>query len=97
VTADIGLCRPPSRGSWRCAGDVSSLTCAILDETVRRGDAFATTEIDRIARSSVIALSNLLTLVSPDTVAIGGGVANLGDLLLDPIRRFTEKPVFISV
>jgi predicted NBD/HSP70 family sugar kinase len=27
---------------------------------------------------------------------IGGGVANLGDLLLDPIRRHTEKYVFIS-
>jgi len=30
-------------------------------------------------------------------VAIGGGVANLGQVLLDPIRRFTQERVFISV
>ena len=80
-----------------CHGDVSSLTCAMLGEAARSGDTFATAEIDRIARSYAIALSNLITLVSPDVVAIGGGVANLGDVLLDPIRRFTEERVFVSV
>ena len=69
----------------------------MLGEAARRGDAFAAAEIDRIARSYAIALSNLLTLVSPDVVAIGGGVANLGDVLLDPIRRYTDERVFISV
>jgi glucokinase len=80
-----------------CAGQVSALTCAMLGEAARRGDAFATAEIDRIARSYAIALSNLLTLVSPDVVAIGGGVANLGEILLDPIRRHTDERVFVSV
>ena len=80
----------------RCAGQVSALTCAMLGEAARRGDAFATAEIDRIARSYAIALSNLITLVSPDVVAIGGGVANLGEVLLDPIRRHTDERVFIS-
>jgi predicted NBD/HSP70 family sugar kinase len=41
--------------------------------------------------------SNLLTLVARDAVAIGGGVANLGDVLLDSIRRFAEERVFLSV
>ena len=27
---------------------------------------------------------------------IGGGVANLGEVFLDPIRRFTDQRVFIS-
>ncbi len=79
-----------------CRGEVGSLTCAMLGEAGSRGDAFATAEIDRIARSYAIALSNLITLVSPDVVAVGGGVANLGNVLLDPIRRFTDERVFIS-
>jgi glucokinase len=89
-----------SRGSElmaMCGGQVSALTCAMLGEAARRGDAFAAAEIDRIARSYAIALSNLITLVSPDVVAIGGGVANLGDILLDPIRRHTAERVFVSV
>ena len=80
-----------------CQGDISSITCAMLGEAARSGDTFAGNEIERIARSYAIALSNLLTLVSPDVVAIGGGVANLGQVLLDPIRRFTQERVFISV
>jgi glucokinase len=80
-----------------CAGELSALSCAMLGEAARRGDAFATAEIDRIARSYAIALSNLITLVAPDVVAIGGGVANLGDILLDPIRRHTDQRVFVSV
>ena len=79
-----------------CRGDVASLTCAMLGEAALGGDAFAVAEIERIARSYATALSNLITLVSPDVVAIGGGVANLGELLLDPIRRFTHQRVFIS-
>jgi glucokinase len=80
-----------------CQGDVTRLTCTLLGEAARQGDAFAVAEIQRIARSYAIALSNVLTLLSPDVVALGGGVANLGDVLFDPIRRFTEERVFISV
>ena len=79
-----------------CGGDVGALSCAMLGEAARRGDAFAAAEIERIALSYAIALSNLITLVSPDMVAVGGGVANLGEVLLEPIRRFTDQRVFIS-
>jgi glucokinase len=92
-----GYVPPESEMMPLCAGQVSGLTCAMLGEAARRGDAFAAAEIDRIALSYAIALSNLITLVSPDVVAIGGGVANLGDILLDPIRRHTDERVFVSV
>ena len=88
----------PSESSlWiACQSEFASLTCAMLGKAARRGDSFALAEIERIARSYAVALSNLITLVSPDVVAIGGGVANLGEVLLDPIRRFTDERVFIS-
>jgi glucokinase len=92
-----GYVPPESELKALCAGQVTALTCAMLGEAAGRGDAFAMAEIDRIARSYAIALSNLITLVSPDVVAIGGGVANLGDILLDPIRRHTDERVFVSV
>lgn len=44
-----------------------------------------------------IGLSNLVALVNPDRIVIGGGVAvGAGDLLLDPIRREIEARVFIT-
>ncbi len=33
------------------------------------------------------ALASVVWIVNPDTIVIGGGVANAGDLLFDPIRR----------
>jgi glucokinase len=79
-----------------CGGDASKLDCGMLGQAARRGDAFALSEIDRVAYSYSIALSNLITLLSPDTVAIGGGVANLGDLLIKPIAAYTNELAFIS-
>ena len=85
-----------SRMMELCRGDIERLSCAALGEAARQGDTFALAEIDRVARSYSIALSNLVTLCSPDRVAIGGGVANLGDLLIRPIGKYTNELVFIS-
>ena len=79
-----------------CGGDVRLLTCRILGEAARQGDAFAKDEIDRVAWSYSIGLSNVITLFSPDRVSIGGGVANMGDVLLDPMRTYTDKLVFVA-
>jgi len=92
-----GYVAPGSRLMPLCDGDVSSLTCAMLGEAARGGDPFALDEINRIARSYAIALSNLVTLLAPDVVAIGGGVAHLGQILFEPVCRYTQEHVFASV
>lgn len=79
-----------------CGGDVALLDCRMLGKAAKAGDLFALAEIDRVAFSYSVALSNLITLLAPDTVAIGGGVANLGDLLIGKIVRYTEDLVFIT-
>jgi glucokinase len=71
-------------------------SCAMLGEAARNQDAFALEEIERTADSYALGLSNVITLFGAQRVVIGGGVAKLGDLLFDPIRRQTEKYVFIS-
>jgi glucokinase len=37
-----------------------------------------------------IGVANLINVINPDTVVIGGGVSNMGELLLAPLRRATE-------
>ena len=39
-----------------------------------------------IGRYLGIGIANMVTVISPDRVVIGGGIAAAGDLLLDPIR-----------
>jgi glucokinase len=78
-----------------CNHQVSTITCAMLGQAARQGDAFSLAEIERIATTYAIALSNLITLAVPDVIAIGGGVANLGDSLLEPMRCQTARRVFL--
>jgi glucokinase len=79
-----------------CGGDLSKLDCTVLGEGARQGDAFALAEIERIARSFAIGAANTLTLLSADTFVIGGGVSNIGEILLGPIRRYADEYAFIS-
>jgi glucokinase len=79
-----------------CGGDISKSSCALLGQAASEGDEFSISEIDRVASTLGIALSNVITLLSVDTVSVGGGVANLGDIILDPLRRHVEELVFIS-
>ncbi|MBP7935212.1 MAG: ROK family protein [Phycisphaerae bacterium] len=79
-----------------CGEDVSRITCQALGAAATAGDAFALAEIDRIAHSFSIGLANVLTLISAERVSIGGGVGKLGEILLGPIRRYTDEYVLIT-
>lgn len=76
--------------------DLVKITTKDLGEAARSGDPFSMAEIDRVAHSIGIGLANVLSLTGVERIAIGGGVSNLGTLLMDPIRRYTEKYAFIS-
>jgi glucokinase len=88
---------PASSLLWQFAeGEQSAMNCRMLGDAARSGDEFALAELDRVGKTYGIGLSTAITFLSPDKVVIGGGVANLGEVLLDPIRRHTEQYVFIS-
>lgn len=59
---------------------------ADLDEPVRDAILNAAADI-------AIGVANIITTIHPELVVIGGGVANLGPLLLDRIRRDVEDRV----
>lgn len=74
----------------------SDLTAKDLGEAARLGDAFALQEIDRIANSIGFGLANVLSLTGVERIAIGGGVSNLGEILIAPIRQYTKHYEFVS-
>ena len=51
------------------------------------GDAVAKNLWNALGTEIGAALASVVWVVNPDTIVIGGGVANAGDLLFDPIRR----------
>jgi len=79
-----------------CGGNTEKIDCRMLKKAAECNDAFALDELDRIGHTFGMGVANVVTLLGVDTVSIGGGVANLGDLILEPIRKYAEKYVFIS-
>lgn len=75
---------------------LAAVTTRDLGEAARAGDEFALEEIGWVARTFGIALVNVLSLTNVERIAIGGGVANLGDVLIDRIRETVDARAFES-
>ncbi len=56
-----------------------------------RGDLVAQQIITEAGQYLGLAIASLVNLFNPDMVVIGGGVAQLGDQLLDPIRNIVKE------
>lgn len=56
-------------------------------DAARRGDLAAQEIIKRSGTFIGIAIANLINMINPSIVIIGGGVAQVGDLLTGPIRQ----------
>lgn len=74
--------------------DGSQITAADLGKAARKGDPFALKEIDRVASSIGMGLANVLCLTNVERIAIGGGVSNMGNLLIEPIKSYTKRYAF---
>jgi len=75
----------------RIAEACGTATAAEAVERARAGDQAAIDGLERVGRYLGIGIGNMITVISPDRVVIGGGVSAAGDLLLasarDEIRR----------
>lgn len=68
-------------------GDIAQVTPQTIAEAVKRGDQSLGAEVIRAAEYLGIGIANVVTSIHPDLVVLGGGVAQMGDLLLAPVRR----------
>jgi glucokinase len=62
----------------------------------RAGDKRALAGMASVGRYLGIGIANMIVLLTPDRVVIGGGIAAAGDLLLDPIRAEVAQRVHVT-
>lgn len=60
-------------------------------DAARRGDLEAQEILNRAGEFIGIAIAGLINLLNPSVVIIGGGVAEVGDLLTAPIRKMVKE------
>ena len=69
----------------------SPITPQIVYEAAQLGDAVSKTIFEIVGNWIGIALANVVNLINPEIIIIGGGVAQAGDILLDPVRETINK------
>jgi glucokinase len=62
----------------------------------RSGDPQALSGFERVGRYLGVGIANMITVITPERVVIGGGVAAAADLLLDTIRDEVRRHVFTT-
>ncbi|MBU1087531.1 MAG: ROK family protein [Candidatus Omnitrophica bacterium] len=76
------------------SGTYLNLTLEMLSKAARQKDPFAMLIWQEVGLHMGAVLANVVNLLNPEIIVIGGGVANAGNLILDPIRRIVRDRAF---
>jgi glucokinase len=79
----------PLPGAARDVG--AGLTASHVFAAARDGNKEAIKIVERAAYYLGLALSFLVNILNPELIIIGGGLANNGDALFDPVRRYLNE------
>jgi glucokinase len=71
--------------------DLNRITAETVVRAAQEGDPIAAEILERASTYLGVAVSNVLSVISPRKVIFGGGVAQAGELLLAPIRRMAAE------
>lgn len=72
------------------------VTIADIEEAAIAGDAMARRLATEAAEYLGVAVAGLLNLMNPAMVVLGGNLAGLGDLVLNPIRETVRRRTLVS-
>lgn len=75
-------------------GRTDDITAEKVGLAAQGGDTLASEVILKAARYLGVGLVNLVNIFNPEMIIIGGGMAKMGDLLLDPARQVVRERAF---
>ncbi|MFZ6018388.1 MAG: ROK family protein [Chloroflexota bacterium] len=70
---------------------VEAISAMDVIAAARKGDHLSQKLVQEAGYYLGTALANLINLFNPTKIVIGGGVAQVGDLLLDPVRKVAKQ------
>lgn len=70
-----------------CGHDYGRIDARMIFDAARQGDELSCKVIQEISSVLAIGLANVIFLLDPELVVIGGGVALSGKLLFDPVKE----------
>ena len=75
-------------------GKIENITAEKVSLAAQHGDSLALAVIAQAATYLGAGLVNVVNIFNPEIIVIGGGMAQMGDLLLNPARKVVEERAF---
>ncbi len=75
----------------RIGGDLSKLEAKDIFDAAREGDEFSLDIVEYEAEYLAMGIGNILNIINPKAIILGGGVALAGDILLEPLKEKLKK------
>ncbi len=75
-------------------GDIDGITAEQVGTAARTGDPLACDIISRAAYYLGVGMVNAVNIFNPELVVLGGGMAELGDMFIEPGRRMVKERAF---
>ena len=75
-------------------GDMEKVTAEVIHTAAEHGDSLAKELIAQTAYYIGVGLANLINIFNPELIVIGGGLSNIGDILLGPAFKVARERAF---
>jgi glucokinase len=75
-------------------GKIENITAEIIGKASRNGDKLSRDVIARAAFYLGIGMVNMVNIFNPEMIVIGGGMAELGEMIIEPGRRMVAERAF---
>jgi glucokinase len=75
-------------------GKLEDITAEKVETAARGGDPLALEVISQAATYLGVGMVNLVNIFNPEMIIVGGGVAKMGELLLEPARQVVRERAF---
>jgi glucokinase len=84
----------PSQLLEMSGGRPERVTAELIGRAVKAGDGLAREVVERAATYLGIGLANVVNLLNPEMIVVGGGVSRMGELLLAPARAAMKERAY---
>ncbi len=77
-------------------GDPDCISAKLVAEAAAQGDIEAQEILDEAMTYLGVGMANLVNLLNPELIVIGGGLTKMGERLFEPVRRIIDRRAFCA-
>ncbi|MCK9267938.1 MAG: ROK family glucokinase [Alkaliphilus sp.] len=77
-------------------GDMDLLDGKLIFDCAKKGDLIAAEAVDRLVKYLAIGIGNIINILDPEMIIIGGGISKAGDYLIDKLNREIPQNIWLK-